>query len=967
MGKIIEIPFSGNLVEFVADKLLEGERKSDFSSTGVVFAHQRPAFYLRRMLAEKLSQPFFPPRIFSMDEFMTFLASRLAPGLARINNLDSAYLLFRVVRQIPDNPWQAKLSFREFLSWGLKLGQVIEELDIELIEEEKLKSLELVENWEPEVTQKAGHLMQHLTQIRHLFHSLLKEGNLTTRGRDYARAVESLKEDYPIPFSTIYLAGLFALTRAERAVVRHFLKEPQVLLVRQNDGTPWTPFQEMDRWAEKEEAEGAPAFSPEIFLHSAFNTHSQILGLKDVLLNNGAGKPASTRLPVRVHTQISKGGPGRPTEPEKTAIVLPEPEPLIPLLSEVMTALPVDYNITMGYPAVRTPVYALLSLFINLEEKRVGDAYYVPDYLALLMHPYIKNIRRTLEPIHMRILIHSLEEVLLSGGKTFITLSEIEGVSEIFDRAAQVAGREIPLQNFKEALTVIHETFIRRTSGIKTLARLGGHFEEILTFLLRHSPAAHYPFSGEFFQSFFLLLDKIKSCLLKDEEFEEPRDLFDLFCRVAEGERISFPGIPLKGLQILGLLETRGLNFDCVFLLDANEGVLPSVEFFDSLLPLPVRAALGLPLHYQKEEIYDYHFHHLIFSSRRAHIFYRQTEKDFRSRFVEKLVWEREKRAGQRGVLPAEPVELNVSLRPSCGFEVPKGPEVLRVLREMSFSLIELNSYLLCPLQFYFASVLKLKEKERMRDRGDSARVGIVLHKILERLYRPLAGKGIMGEGEYAYLEKSLPRVLDEVFAETFGESRGESYLLREMALQRLKKYILKEKQQLVNGLSIISVEEPFSYFLKLEDGREVQLTGRADRIDRYEPGGEYMIVDYKSGRDLSRHSFKAFGEVLFSREEMREKIKSLQLPFYAFLYQRTRSLPPESMNSRLISLRTGREKILFDGEIDRRKVLEDVFLPTLGNLIGEILNPDIPFRYDDRNEATCQYCSFSTFCHKTL
>ncbi len=125
------------------------------------------------------------------------------------------------------------------------------------------------------------------------------------------------------------------------------------------------------------------------------------------------------------------------------------------------------------------------------------------------------------------------------------------------------------------------------------------------------------------------------------------------------------------------------------------------------------------------------------------------------------------------------------------------------------------------------------------------------------------------------------------------------------------------------------------------------------------------MIVDYKSGRNLSRHSFKAFEEVFLSREEMKEKIKSLQLPFYAFLYQRIRSLPPGEINSRLISLRTVREETLFGREIDRRKVLEDVFLPTLRNLIREILNPEVPFGRDDRNEEACQYCSFLTFCRK--
>ena len=948
MGKIIEIPFSQDLIEFIAGRLFEEGERRDFSSSTIVFTHQRPALYLRRVMAEKLGHPFFPPRVFSMDEFMAFLASGFAPGRTRISSVDSAYLLFQAVKKVPENPWRDKASFSEFLFWGLKLHQVIEELDIELVEDKNLRGLELVEDWGPEVARNAGHLMNHLSQIRRLFHSLLEERNLTTRGKDYARAVKSVEEGNLASLSPVYFAGVFALSRAEKTVIRHFLKEPQGCLVRQNDGTAWTPFLEMDTWTEKEEVGDISPSSPEIFLHNAFNTHSEVVGLKDVLLNKGTD---STR----------RGDP----DCEKTAIVLPEPGPLIPLLSEVMTSLEVDYNITMGYPLSRTPVYVILNLFMNLQESRRDDTcYYVQDYLSLLMHPYIKNTRHTIEPAYMRILIHSLEETLLSQIKTFIELSEVEETSEIFERAARMAEGKVSAQSFKHALAAVHEIFIRKMTGIKTLARLGDFFEETLSFLLQHSPAAHYPFSGEFFRSFFLILEGIKDSLIKDEKFEDPKELFDLFRHLAGEERVSFQGIPLRGLQILGLLETRGLSFDRVLLLDANEGTLPSEESSDSLLPLPVRASLGLPLHYHNEEIYRYHFHHLISSSRQAHIFYRQTEKDFRSRFVERLVWEREKSAGQTGVLEAEPVELNVSLRPSPGFEVSKTPGIIDVLWKMHFSPSVLNAYLLCPVQFYFAYVLGLEERDRLSGELDSAKVGILLHMVLERLYRPWAGKGILKERDYARLEESLPLALEDVFSETFGELRGEPYLLKEMAFEHLRKCLLEEKGRFAGRISIISIEESLSGSLELDDGTTVRLTGRADRIDRC--GREYFIVDYKSGRDLSRHSFKAFGEVFHSREEMKGRVKSIQLPFYAFLYQMVRSLSPGEINSRLISLRTAGDEILFKREkVDRKKFLEAFFLPTVKNLIGEILNPEIPFRRDD-DERTCRYCSFLTFCRKT-
>ncbi|MBT9146540.1 MAG: ATP-dependent helicase/deoxyribonuclease subunit B [Syntrophomonadaceae bacterium] len=935
MGRIIEIPFSQDIIEFVAEKLLK-EEKSDFSSVTVVFPHQRPAFYLRRILSSRIGRSFFPPQILSMDEFMSTLAEKTAPGLTRIDNLDSAYLLFQIVSKIPGSPWQKNSSsFSEFLFWGLKIEQVIGELDIELIKDAKLKEIGIVGDWGQDVSKNTQHLLGCLKEIRQAFHAMCEEQKLTTRSRDYARAARNIAENNTKQFPTIYFVGIFAMTGAEKAVIRSFLSHRQTYFLRQNDGSSWKPFEEMDGWAEKEII--AETFSSEIFLHSAFNIHSEIVGLGDILMKKEVNY-------------------------KETAIVLPEPATLIPLLSGVMTSLNTDYNITMGYPISRTPLYTLLDLSMKLEETRYEDTHSSRDYLSLLMHPLVKNFGYVIEPTHMRILAHSVEESLLQG-KTLIKLSEIEQNDEIFIRAAQMTEKEVPLQNFRDALRNIHEIFIRKMSGVKTLNHLGRVLEEILTLLLRHSPAAHYPFSGEFFHGFFLLSDKLRNFLLKDEEFRESGELFELFRHLTGTERISFQGIPLKGLQVLGLLEARCLNFKQVFLLDSNEGVLSSAASEDSLLPLSLRAALGLPLHYQREEIYRYHFHSLISSAREAHIFYCDTQKQPRSHFIEKLVWEREKNAGKIGFIKARAVALNALPRPFSPFEIFKTREILNILQGMNFSSAKLNSYLLCPASFYFASVLGLKEKDKTSSKLDATLIGTILHKVLEQLYRPLImEKIVLGEAEYSHLEKSLPEVLGSVFSEAFGELRGEHYLLKEMALSRLKRYILLEKQRSAVGINIISVEEHLSCSLKLKNSVTVQLIGRADRIDHH--GQERMIVDYKSGKNLERHSFKAFN-FYNSRSEMKRKIKSIQLPLYVFLYHQVHLVPYEDINSKLISLRTGGEQIFFNQEVNRQKFMKGVFLPVLDSLIQEIFNPEIPFVRDDTDEKICEYCPFPTLCRK--
>lgn len=924
MGRIIEIPFSRNIIEFVAEKLLE-EEKSNFSSVTVVFPHKRPILYLRQILSSRIGHPFFSPRMLSMDEFISTLAMEKAPGIRKIDNLESAYLLFQIVSEIPESPWRkSATSFSEFLFWGLKIGEVIDELDIELVEDSRLTGTG--ESWGEAVSKKTQFLLGHLREIRQKFHIVLERERLTTRAQEYARAAENTAVQFP----AIYFVGIFSMTEAEKRVIRHFLSKSQrAYLIRQNDGSKWKSFEEMDRWAEKEVIREIS--SPEISLHSAFNVHSEVVGLREIL----------TSAPLQ--------------DCERIAIVLPEPETLIPLLSGVMTSLNTDYNITMGYPAMRTPLYTLLEIITRLEETRIGDSYSARDYLSLLMHPLVKNFGYVIEPVYMRILAHSVEEFLLKG-KPFIKLDEIEQKNEIFERAARLAERKISLQEFREGIKNVHEIFVRKIKEVKTFHHLGKVLEEILTFLLRHSPVAHYPFSVEFFHTFFLLSDRLRNSLLRDEEFRSSGELFELFRYLARETKIPFHGIPLKGLQILGPLEARCLSFREVFLLDSNEGILSSAAPEDSLLPFSLRVELGLPIHYQKEELYRYHFHSLIFSSRKAHIFYRETEKELRSHLIEKLVWEKEKSVRKIGFIKPERVALTVLPGSSPSFEVPKTSEVLGALQEISFSPTALNSYLLCPASFYFAHVLRLKERKEMEP--DTTLIGIILHKVMEKLYRPFVGITLKETDYFRHLKENLPRVLDTVFFETFGEVYGEHYLLKELVLIRLKDILLRKFPG-----NTISVEEHLSSSLKLKNGITVYLSGHTDRID-YD-GKEYTIVDYKSGRNLKWHSFEV-SELSFSgRTQLKRKIKSLQLPLYVFLYHRVHHIAYEDINSKLLSLRTGEEQMLFSTSTNREKFMEETFLPLLKSLLQEIFDPEIPFIRDDTDEKVCEYCPFPTFCHK--
>ncbi|MEK7812270.1 MAG: hypothetical protein AAB296_00790, partial [Candidatus Desantisbacteria bacterium] len=734
MSKIIEIPFSENLIGFIAKQLVE-QNSLDFSSNAVIFSHHRPEHYLHKSMAESLGHSFFPPQIFSMDDFMLHLSveaqrhnvDRLeACQLEIVKPMDSIYLLFQVVRSLLDNPWK-NLSLKQFIPWGLKLEQVIGELDIEIVTDSELHGIKMEEDIQ---TGAWENISNHLLQIRQGYHSILESFALTTRALTYCTAANNIQHVDLSQLKRIYLVGLFAMTKSEKMVVQHLLRQAETIVIRQGDGNKWTPFKEMDEWAEREGMRddagtnhcSCQSNPPEIFLYSAFNTHSEVVALRDVLMEEAGVEGQKNAAYLTDAEQLLCS----------SAIVLPGSEALIPLLSEVMTALPVDYNISLGYPIIRTPVYALLDMFVGLyKNKRDDNAYYLEDYLNLLMHPYVKNIHSSTgddnsardAALQTRILVHAVESVLIDEKKRFVYLNEIEQNTRIFDTASALNPSVSPLE-FMEMLTNIHNLFIRGMNEIQTLGQMASFFENILTFLLKNSPAPHYPFSSEFFHKFFAFIDETKASMISNQYFENTIDLMEVFLYLIKDEQIYFEGSPVKGLQILGLLETRSLRFDKIFILDVNEGILPSVGTSCPLLPLPARQALNMPAYYQREEVSKYHFRRLVASSQKVHIIYQETEKMQRSRFVEELVWESEKGCGKLNVLEAKPVTINISLAPAHVFTINKSLEMIDALHVMKFSPTNMDRYLQCPAKFYFADVLGIKEKEGIADDIDAAGIG---------------------------------------------------------------------------------------------------------------------------------------------------------------------------------------------------------------------------------------------------
>lgn len=916
MGKIIELPYRENPVEYLANIVKDRER------TIVVFPGKRPALFLRKRLSELVGKAFIPPRIFSLEDFISYLYERGFGKAVFINSLDASWLIFTLSREmhrLKDYP-----TFESFFFWGTRIYNMFEEFEKELIPSEEFKKVKEYSELLG-VPEGIRAILGTFSELKSRFDEELEKRGFTTPGkilRKVAESIENLRAELP---GQVYFVGFSALTRAEEKILRTLLKG-DVFLIRQG-GDEWRFFKNMDEWGFAVERVKMEEPEPEIHLWASPNLHGEAVALSKILRNFA---------------------------PEETVVVLPDPSILIPVLEEALTQYGSEFNISMGYPLKRTPLYALIESIMYLIETKRYEKFYSRSYLKLMLHPYMKNIMVEKDPSRMRIAVHYVEEQLTRMNRIFITLEEVEDIVAKLD------------PELKPHFHEVHDLFIRELERVETLRDLGDYLERISNFLVERSPMKFYPLSSSFLSHFFNFFSKFKTSLSADVRMST-QTLFQLLRHTILEERVPFEGSPLRGLQVLGLLETRSLNFKNVIMLDVNEGILPSVEPYDPLLPIPLRKALGLPTMREREEVIEYHMMRLLRGADKVHLIYVKSKDRERSRFVEKLLWERELKEKRLGAIEEKEVKFyafSPEEKPKC---IPKTDEIIEKIKN-GITVTSLDRYLKCPFHFYFADILSLEEREEIEMEPEAAKVGSVIHEILQEYYKKFVGVKL--SPEMLKIEE-LFEIIDRIFKKHFSSEEGEVYLLKRVVKHRLKTFVEMERKRAEKSNIIIRrLEYPMELTIKTSRGK-LKIVGRADRIEEID--GELVISDYKTGStDNLTPSLNNLQDDPTSLENIRKWMKSFQLPLYVIMATRDkkfRNFEISKLNARLLSLRepSSNKAIvsLFNNRMsptDREYFIEQIFPLSLKTLVEEILNPDTPF-YSDTSSDMCGFCPYSTLC----
>jgi len=936
---VLLISSSENLVEKVAEHLIGIEK--DYSSSFVIFPGKRPSHFLRKVLSEREKSSFIPPVILSMDEFIEHIHGE-SLGLCgrKLEAIDAISILYGIHAASPEHLGKKNfLTPDTFFPVGMKIYNDLEELYIEGVPPKKVKEIDTIagENI-PEPTAKR---LQSLSYFYETFYKKIEEDHFSTRSSRYRAVSEDIDRLNLDRFKKVILAGFFALTESEKKIFRSLMKRGNTLFIFQEGDGIKKKLSDLGITPER----GFTPTEPEIHCYKSPDSHGQVLGVSTLLKN-----------------RIDK----KERIDEKTVIVLPSSETLLPLFHQALSLLdPDNYNVSLGYPLQRTPLFGFFNNLLEVVTTMDGDRLYVPYYLEFILHPYMKNIYFQGRADITRILFHAIEETLTEKRtKKFLSLSELESDEAIIGSIKEkVLGVEpsITLKMMREHLEAIHANTIRKMLSFRDVGDFARKLEEVVEYIYQNSTARLHPFFYPYSESFITHLDILSKSLMKDIQFQEVASYFTLFKKYIMTSYTPFAGTPLRGVQVLGFLETRNLKFENVIFLDANEGIIPDTTREDSFLPFKARQILGLPTYLDREEIMFYTFDTLIRGAKESHLFYVENDEKERSRFVEKFLWERQKREGKRDDKSyVKTIQYSVNLRDKNPRPINKSVEMIKFLKEYPFSATSLNTYLYCPLQFYYEYVLGLREREVVSEEFEKEEIGSFVHLVLSNYFKGKTGS-ILTEKEMNL--KEFEKIFHKHFEEQYGKDpTGEIYLIRNQVERHLKDFI--------KNYQLPKIKEFQTKILGLEQRIDVakdsfKLGARLDRVEKR--GDRTIIIDYKTSANKNYLTIHYNKLDLKNRDSWSEAIGTLQLPFYLLTYSTLTGEKAENIDCMFLLL--GRVRIDSDIEVPLFKN-ENEFKENFGNLtqvifslLGEIVNPDQPFIPTIDLKNNCGRCAYGYIC----
>ena len=946
-------------LKYIAEYIFE-HHQQDVESLCVVLPNKRGALYLKQHLAKTFNKTIWLPTIISAEELVAQLS-----GLQQADSIDLICDLYQAYTQVLGDKAE---TFDAFAKWGNLMLQDFNEADRYLVDTkalyQNLKEIKEIENWSlsaedlTPTQQDYVNFMSQMGTIYNVFTSILLQKKQAYQGLMYRKAVEKYQQSvYLNQFSKLLFVGFNALNKAETIIFSDLVKQKKASVIWDTD----------EYYIENNQYEAG------LFLRKNFSNqwlNSKILvssSFKDIAKNiNIVAVPKQIGQAQVVAKQLNDWiQQGKSLN--KTAVVLADESLLFPVLNQLPPQVE-HVNITMEYPLRLAPIYDLvdnvITLQLSIQKSSASKSFYFDDVFKVIQNPLFKSYYQIHQPA---VSIQSIVQKIIDKNYVWLNESLLEQLFESsYDSVKSL------FQNWKDS-----------RQGILAIANLIDIFNsnEILAEQLTVT-------EKEYLHVFTKYFNRLKDLISTHEYLNTLQTLKSLFKQIIGSSSVPFIGEPLKGLQIMGVLETRTLDFENVILLGVNEGVLPSGKSLNSFIPNDLKRYHDMPLYGDKDAIYAYHFYRLLQRASDVVITY-STEHSVlgsgeKSRFITQLQFELRKYNPAHHVMEMMLAggELPASKRNQIA--ITKTPDSLSpIIHKLTtqsdytgLSPSALISYKDCSLRFFYRYGAGIKETEDVEESAEANTQGSILHESLEILYKPYVGRVLKVEDIKACLNKN-ETVVDEVFQKYFtqNESRfGKNFLQRRVLYEYVNKLLnsdLKLVQRLAKTsehLTIIDLEKSLSATVSIPINgleTEIYIKGSADRIDKL---GEYIrIIDYKSSvKNNDKFKFTGF-EDLFNNSDYN---KQFQLFMYAWLVVKNNIAKPEELQPCIIPFRKfdeTPEHILTNDK--KPEILK--FTPELLADFENYLKQEISQIIDTKTKFTqtedvdkCEYCAYASICN---
>jgi CRISPR/Cas system-associated exonuclease Cas4 (RecB family) len=923
----------------------------------VIFPNKRAAFYLRSRFKELYQEDIWLPQMYSIQEAMTQWS-----GLRLVDKVDMMFELIAI-----DSERRRQTNLGVFGCMATQMADDFDEIDQYNVDAAHLFSYIEAEKrlgvWQPDrqITPKEAQYLKFYADLIYYYEQLRER--LLQQGKGYYGMITRMLADLPAEGllektgrRSFLFAGFNALTPTEQQIIdtlyreghtevvwdfdRYYVDDPQneagyfaQRYLRQN--LPWKPTVFSDQLLHE---------SKEIHLVSVKGKTIQAKALQSLLEVEHEPNPAVILADETLIIPVLNGIPDRPCYP--------------------------TVKVSMGYPMRQTALYHFIHECFTLHGKGRnlhGQGWYLWPVLRLLEQELVKVVfskeeNHQIDRYRKHVEEQSLFRFKMADFEACCSSEDLRRFIRLllpFGEDGNQTGNHP--QAFLEALVALLAFLAQKVQQNDTH---DGHF--LLNQISETGKA----------------VNRLRDITERHRDYVNSlADLETLYRLVANKLSIKLNNSTTDGLQVMGILEARNLDFKTFYMVGVNEGILPANNLGGSFIPHSIRKECHLPDYQEKQAVFAYHFYRQLQGASRVYYLYNTLGSvggGEPSRFLMQLQYELAARNPNIKLVeetfdnPMEKTHFPERL------VLHKDAEVMARLNQKiktddphgALAPTSLSTFIQCPLCFYLRHVLRIKDNT-VEEETQFNVIGTVVHKTFELLYQErlntLIDKERFEKEVKPAVRLSKERAIETAFSQGLPDT-GYNYLDRLTIDQLIQHYVKFEEERLsAHALNVLHLEHLLHTTLHV-NGSDYILAGTADRIDCYD--NLIRIVDYKTGRVTATDVVvsKKLGDYETSMEQIRQiPEKAMQLLIYKYLYLKEHpETAPKDVTASLFALRY--QQVQFDLRIDYEPLNEDfigVMERWLSDTLATMTDPTVPFGQPDNSNA-CHYCDFNRLCANT-